>query len=135
MKLFAGLFAAVVLSCAGLVAVPPADADPYAHTVTTTCHATAKRKVIPTTVRPRFFFWVTTDGNGSPHTTVKITVKRVSTGAVVRRTERQYDGEVSLWSFRRFQRPGAYRFIFRTATGPDSVYQNCSVGRRLRVVR
>jgi len=135
MKCFAGLFTALVVTMAGLVVAPAANADPYPHSIATYCHAKAKTNPIPTTVRPRFIFWITTDGNGVPHTNVHITIKRKSTGHVVRRTTRWYDGGKPTWAFKKLHNPGRYKFILRTATGANSVYKNCSVSRVLRVTR
>jgi hypothetical protein len=138
MKLFAALVTTLVLTLVvtleGMVAAPVASAAPYPHTVTTYCHAQAKPSRIPSSVRPKFYFWITTNGNGRPQTRVNITIERISDGSVVHRTHRRYDERRELWRFKTL-RPGLYRFVFRTRVAENSVYKNCSVSRRLRVTR
>jgi len=133
MKVRTGLVPALLLST-GLVAPPVAQAAPYPHTITTDCHAKAVQNPISTSTRPRFRFWVTTDGNGRPKTTVRIKIIRNRDGVVIRRTSRLYNERVETWSFRRLHR-GRYTFVFRTATGENSVYKDCRDAARLRVTR
>ncbi len=95
MKVLIGLVTALLVFLAGLVDAPAAHASPYPHTITTYCHSKAVKNPISRDTRPRFRFWITTNG------------KKL--------------------------KPGRYKFKFHTATGPISVYKNCSTASRLRV--
>jgi hypothetical protein len=133
MKVRTGLVTALVVST-GLVAPPAAQAAPYPHTITTYCHADAVKNPISRSTRPKFRFSITTNGNGRPKTTVRISIIRKRDGVVVSRTRRSYNEPVETWSFRRLHR-GRYKFVFRTATGHQSVYKNCRDAAGLRVTR
>jgi hypothetical protein len=134
MKVLIGLATALLVFLAGLVDTPAAHAAPYPHTITTYCHSKAVKNPISRDTRPRFRFWITTNGNGRPTTIVHIRIVNRKTHQLVRKANRWYNEPVETWRFKKLK-PGRYKFKFHTATGPVSVYKNCSTASRLRVTR
>lgn len=126
MKKMAVALATTTIAALGTLAVAPAaQADPYPRSVDTQCVAvTASTKVAPgETVRVKFKW--TAEGNANPKGTVNFVAKRKN-GVVVKRGSFFSPAKATTKTVALSFPKGNYTVQFRTATGPNSVFQNCS---------
>ncbi|MGD9961718.1 hypothetical protein [Nocardioides sp.] len=134
MKVLTGLVSALLVSPSALMVMPAAHADPYPHTVDTTCHARLQDSTITRRIKPQVAFRITTQGNATPNARVGIRISRDSNERTVLRTSRYYSGGTENWAFPRLK-AGRYTIVFRAQTAARSVYKNCSDASFLRVTR
>ena len=135
MKVLTGLIVAVLLA-AGLVSAPAATAAtsaPYPGSVTTYCHAKLSKTVYHRGVHPRMRFRVTAAGYSPRPAYLRVLFKR--NGVKVATQYFHYKGGTQGYNLRAFNRRGHYTVRVRADFSKTSIYKDCLVAKRYRVIR
>lgn len=134
MKVLSAALVTLAMLAAGLTGAAPAQADPYPHTVPTTCRATPRPPtgVVSVKHRPAVRFKIAA---GSTHPSTKVGYKMTKKGGgLVRTGVRVYRGYSVIWLLNRVP-VGKYTVKFKTQFSADSVYKNCSTKFTMKVVK
>jgi hypothetical protein len=134
MKALSGALAALALVIAGLVTgAAPAAAAPYPHTVPTTCTVQPKPGKIRIGQRPAVSFKLQA-GTVKPRTKVAVKAIKLSPRAKRWTAVRIYHGHRAIWLLKRLP-AGKYRIKYRATFKANSVFMDCRVSHKLKVVR
>jgi hypothetical protein len=134
MKKLATLIATSALAFAGALVAPSANAaDPYPHTVETTCTVTTNTPVrVGRTVRIRVNWF--SAGNASPRGDIRVNVVRRKDDKLVRSVERYFSGKPLTFKFRGL-RPSGYKVRVIATAPANSVFKSYKTRTFFRVTR